>query len=124
MELLLKDSDKKIDLLKFIISAIVVKDLHESGVRIFEVIHKITSIYAEYVRPFSKNLAEISAQCLKHKEPSARFKEMAVKTVSELMEKEVLDDDVDMDQIISNLMAVFNQDVKSRCEFLAYFILF
>lgn len=118
--MLLKDSDKKIDLLKFIITAIYAKDLNECAIRIFEVIHKIISLCAEYVRPFSKNLAEVSVQCLKCAEPSARFKEMAVKTIAELMDKDVLDDDADMEAIISGLMAVLKQDVKNRCEFYCF----
>ena len=121
IELLLKSSEnKKIDFLNFIITAFLAKDLNESAIRFFELIHKITSLYGEYVKPFSKNLAEVSVQCLKLTEPSSRFKEMAVKTVSELMEKEVLGDDVDMEVIISNLMSVFNQAVKSRCELISY----
>jgi hypothetical protein len=117
VELLFKESEKKIDLQKFIITAIYAKNLHDSAVKIFELMQKVISMHSTFVKPFSKNLVEICIQCLKYSEPSARFKEMAVKTISEIIEKEVLEEDDIVENTITGLMNVLKQEVKSRCKF-------
>lgn len=114
MELILRESDKKIDLLMFIIRAFTEKDLQNCAIKIYELIHKVITLHSIYVKPFSKKLTEISQQCLKYNTTSARFKEMAVKTIAELIEKDVLDEEVDIADMILKLMAVLNQNVKNR----------
>jgi DNA-dependent protein kinase catalytic subunit len=114
---LLKENDKKIDLPKLIITAITLKNLQEAAVRTLELIQKVTVFHPLFVKPFSKNVIDVCLQTIKCHEPSARFKEMAVKTLDEILSRDALPDDdknAKISAVIKVLLSVFDQDVKSR----------
>lgn len=112
--MIFKETDKKLDILKFIIKAIYAKHLHESACRIFELIQKLTNLYPTFIKSFSSGIVDISIQCLKCIEPSARFKELTVLAVDGIISREALDEDYDINKIIKVLMSVLEQDVKNR----------
>ncbi|KAG5673262.1 hypothetical protein PVAND_003325 [Polypedilum vanderplanki] len=117
IELLLKENDKKIDITKFLITSITTKIFHDCAAKVLELIQKVTILHSPFVKPFTKNLIDVCIQIIKCAEPSARFKEMAVKSIDEIISRGALMDeerDEKIKVLIKTLLSVFDQSLKNR----------
>lgn len=66
-------------------------------------------LHKSKIKPYSKNIISLSTIYLQSNNTSATEKEAAVQTIHELITNDCLGDDVELDKLVVDIMAVFNQ---------------
>jgi hypothetical protein len=112
LELLLKWDDQKISILRFLAKSLQWSKsdkFSECNRKIFEFIQSVTKRYPKQVKLYSKDIVSACTIYLKSNLISAFEKEGAVETIQELLLYDALEEEINLEQLIIDLMAVFNQ---------------
>lgn len=114
LEILLLWNDQKINILRFL-----AKSLHfhkndrfsECNKKIFELLQfkMLGKLQKTKIKPYSKNIINLSTIYLQSNDTSATEKEAAVQTIHELTTNDCLGDDVELEKVVVEIMLVFNQ---------------
>lgn len=112
LELLLKWNDQKINILRFLAKSLNISKsdkFSECNKKVFELIQTLVKLHHEKVKPYSKDIISACVIYLQSSLISAFEKECAVQAIYELVNKDALNDEVEIEMMIINVMAVLNQ---------------
>lgn len=111
-----KESDNKLDVQKFLSRSIQDKELHSSASDLITLLTKLTEIFPINIQFYSEYI--ISKCCIpimRATQPNAKFKELSVKLIHAIVVHNALDEDINIEQLIRDLMLIFDQKVKFKC---------
>lgn len=113
IELLFKwTDDVKTNVLRFLMKSLHInktEKFSECNKRIFELIQTLTKLYSAKVKPYSKDIVSICVVYLQSAQSTASDKEGAAQTIFELVSRDALVDEIDVEKLIVDLMTVFRQ---------------
>lgn len=106
------NDDVKTSISRFLIRSLPLSKsdkFSECNKRIFELIQTLTKLHAAKMKPYSKDIVGVCVIYLQSDKSTASDKEGAVQTISELLTRDAMVNEVDKTQLITSLMTVFTQ---------------